>query len=47
MKNEIIRNWLRNRNTNDNFKSVEFDRFRKKVGLNSFALSIKQWQLSR
>ena len=47
MKNEIIRNWLRNRNTNDNSKPVEFDGFRKKAGLNSFTLSIKQWQLSR
>ena len=52
--NEIIRNWLRNRNTieflgiwekiyNDNFKPVEFDGFRKKAGLNSFTLSTKQW----
>ncbi len=52
--NEIIRNWLRNRNTieflgickifyNDDFKPVEFDGFRKKAGLNSFTLSTKQW----
>jgi len=52
--NEIIRNWLRNRNTieflgiwekiyNEDFKPVEFDRFRKKAGLNSFTLSTKQW----
>ena len=52
--NEIIRNWLRNRNTieflgiwekiyNDDFKPVEFDWFRKKAGLNSFTMSTKQW----
>lgn len=52
--NEIIRNWLRNRNTieflgiweqlyNPNFKPVEFDRFKKEAGLNSFTLSSKQW----
>jgi hypothetical protein len=52
--NEIIRNWLRNRNTieflgvwekiyNKDFKPVEFDRFRKQAGLNSFTLSTKQW----
>jgi len=47
--NDIIRNWLRNRNTieflgiweklnNLNFKPVEFDGFRKQVGLNSFTM---------
>jgi len=52
--NEIIRNWLRNRNTieflgiwekiyNQNFKTVEFDGFRKEAGLNSFTLSTKRW----
>lgn len=52
--NEIIRNWLRNRNTieflgiwerihNDNFKPVEFDGFRKEAGLNSFTLSTQKW----
>ena len=52
--NEIIRNWLRNRNTieflgtwekiyNDNFKPVEFDGFRKEAGLNSFTMSTKRW----
>lgn len=52
--NDIIRNWLRNRNTieflgvweqihNPNFKVVEFDGFRKKAGLNSFNLSTKKW----
>jgi len=49
-----IRNWLRNRNTvefiglwetlhNPNFKGVEFDRFRKEAGLNSFNLTPKKW----
>lgn len=45
--NEIIRNWLRNRNTieflgtwkkiyNPRFKTVKFDGFREEAGLNSF-----------
>ena len=45
--NEIIRNWLRNRNTieflgtwgkiyNQNFNIVEFNGFKKEAGLNSF-----------
>lgn len=49
-----IRNWLRNRNTlefiglweelnNDNFNPVEFDGFKKQVGLNSFSLSPQKW----
>ena len=52
--NEIIRNWLRNRNTieflglweqlnNENFKPVEFDGFRKEAGLNSFTMSPTKW----
>ena len=52
--NEIIRNWLRNRNSieflgtwekiyNPNFNTVEFDGFRKEAGLNSFTLSTKRW----
>ena len=52
---DLIRNWLRNRNTleflgiweqlnNPDFKPVEFDGFRKKAGLNSFALTPKQWR---
>jgi hypothetical protein len=52
--NEIIRNWLRNRNTieflgiwekihNNDFKPVEFDGFRKEAGLNSFTLSTQKW----
>jgi len=51
---DLIRNWLRNRNTieflgiweqinNPVFKSVEFDGFRKHAGLNSFTLTPKQW----
>ena len=51
---DIIKNWLRNRNTiellgfwetiyNLNFKPVEFDGFRKQAGLNSFVLSPKKW----
>ena len=52
--NDIIRNWLRNRNTieflgvwekiyNPDFKVVEFDGFKKEAGLNSFTLSSKKW----
>lgn len=52
---DIIKNWLRNRNTiellglweniyNPNFKSVEFDGFKKQEGLNSFVLTPKKWQ---
>lgn len=51
---DVIRNWLRNRDTveflgvweglnNPGFKPVEFDGFRKQAGLNSFTLSPKQW----
>jgi hypothetical protein len=51
---DIIRNWLRNRNTveflgiweqlnNPDFKPVEFDGFRMQAGLNNFTLSPKQW----
>ena len=51
---DLIRNWLRNRNTieflgiwerlnNLGFKPVEFDGFRKQAGLNSFTLTPKQW----
>jgi hypothetical protein len=47
---DVVKNWLRNRGTveflgiweqlnNPNFKLVEFDQFRKDVGLNSFVLS--------
>ncbi len=51
---DLIRNWLRNRNTieflgiweqlnNPVFKPVEFDGFRKQAGLNSFTLTPSQW----
>jgi len=52
--NEIIRNWMRNRNTieflglwehlyNPDFKPVEFDRFKNEAGLNSFTLRPQKW----
>ncbi len=52
---DLIRNWLRNRNTveflgiweqlnNPDFKPVEFDGFKKLAGLNSFTLTSKQWR---
>ena len=51
---DLIRNWLRNRNSieflgiweqlnNPGFKPVEFDGFRKQAGLNSFTLTPRQW----
>ena len=51
---DIIKNWLRNRNTiellgfweilyNPTFKPVEFDGFRKQAGLNSFTMTAKKW----
>jgi hypothetical protein len=51
---DLIRNWLRNRNTieflgiweqlnNPDFNPVEFDGFRKLAGLNSFTLTPSQW----
>jgi KilA-N domain len=51
---DLIRNWLRNRNTleflsiwerlnNPGFNPVEFDGIKKQAGLNSFTLSPKQW----
>ena len=51
---DIIKNWLRSRNTvkllgfweiinNPDFKPVEFDGFRKQTGLNSFVLTPKRW----
>src|SRR3989338_4728280 len=50
----VLQNWLRNRNTiefiglweklnNANFKSIEFDGFKKQAGLNSFSLTPKRW----
>ena len=51
---DLIRNWLRNRNTleflgiweqlhNPGFNSVEFDGIKMQAGLNSFTLTPKQW----
>lgn len=51
---DLIRNWLRNRNTlellgiweqlhNPEFNPVEFDGIRNQAGLNSFTLTPKQW----
>jgi len=51
---DLIRSWIRNRNTieflgiweqlnNPDFNPVEFDGFRKQAGLNSFTLTPKQW----
>jgi hypothetical protein len=51
---DVIKNWMRNRNTiellglwetihNPDFKPVEFDGFRKEAGLNSFVLTPKKW----
>jgi hypothetical protein len=47
---DVVKNWLRNKNTieflglwekinNSSFKGVEFDTFRSEAGLNSFTLS--------
>lgn len=51
---DLIKNWMRNRNTiellgfwetiyNPDFKPVEFDGFRKRAGLNSFVMTPKRW----
>ena len=51
---DLIRNWIRNRNTveflgiweainNSDFKPVEFDGFRKLAGLNNFTMTPLQW----
>ena len=51
---DLVRNWLRNRNTveflgiwetlhNPDFNSVEFDGIKIQTGLNSFILTPKQW----
>jgi len=51
---DIIKNWLRNRNTvellgfweqlhNPNFKPLEFEGFKKQAGLNSFTMTPKKW----
>jgi hypothetical protein len=55
---DVIRNWLRNRNTveflgvwerlnNPSFNPVEFDGIRMQTGLNSFVLTPKQWIVKR
>ncbi|QCH27766.1 KilA-N domain-containing protein [Clostridium tyrobutyricum] len=55
--NDVIRNWLRNRDTieflglwekinNPNFKPVEFDGFRKEAGKNAFVLSPQKMKAS-
>jgi hypothetical protein len=54
--NDVIRNWLRNRDTieflglweqlyNPTFKPVEFDGFKKQAGLNAFTLSPQKWNI--
>jgi len=51
---DVIKNWLRNRNTiellgiweylhNPNFNPVEFDGFRMEAGLNGFVMTPKKW----
>lgn len=51
---DVVKNWLRNKNTieflglwerinNKNFKGVEFDTFKNEAGLNSFTLSPTKW----
>jgi len=51
---DVVKNWLRNRNTleflgiwekinNLKFKGVEFDSFKTEAGLNSFVLSPQKW----
>ena len=51
---DVIKNWLRNRNTleflgtweqiyNSDFKVVEFDHFKAEAGLHTFVLSTSEW----
>ena len=51
---DVVKNWLRNKNTieflglweqinNKNFKGVEFDTFKSEAGTNSFTLSPSKW----
>ena len=51
---DVVKNWLRNKNTieflglwetinNDSFKGVEFDYFKSQAGSNSFTLSPTKW----
>ena len=55
---DIIKNWIRNKYTieflgtweslyNPNFKSVEFDGFRKEAGLHTFTISVSEWTLKK
>ncbi|PKM64915.1 MAG: DNA-binding protein [Firmicutes bacterium HGW-Firmicutes-20] len=52
--NDVIRNWMRNRDTieflglweslhNEDFKPLEFDGFKKEAGSNSFTMSPSKW----
>lgn len=54
MPHDVVKNWLRNRETieflgiweslhNPNFKQVEFDLFRGQAGLNAFTMSPTKW----
>ena len=51
---DVIKNWLRNRNTleflgtweqiyNPEFKVVEFDHFKLEAGLHTFVISVREW----
>ena len=51
---DVIKNWLRNRNTleflgtweqmyNGDFKVVEFDHFKQEAGLHTFVISVSDW----
>ena len=51
---DVIKNWVRNRNTleflgtwetiyNPEFKVVEFDHFKQQAGLHTFVLSVSEW----
>ena len=54
MSDDIIKNWMRNKNTleflglwekinNPKFKPVEFDGFKSRAGLNAFVMTPKRW----
>lgn len=54
MQNDIVKNWLRSRDTieflglweslhNSNFKQVEFDLFKNEAGANAFTMSPTKW----
>ena len=51
---DVIKNWMRNRNTleflgtwesiyNPKFKVVEFDHFKRQAGLHTFVISVSEW----